>query len=170
MVGVAAIGAGNWGRNLLRNLASLPEVRLKYVCDLDEETRRTMASLYPQAAVTADQSAALADEDVQAVVIAVEAPLHHALAKAALDAGKHTFVEKPLTLAGAESQELVDLAAIDLVGPCGFVVHVPAEDKVDVIVGYDQVVPDGVSGRGAASIPIEVAMGRDNRLAIDIGL
>jgi len=39
MVGVAAIGAGNWGRNLLRNLASLPEVRLRYICDLDEEAR-----------------------------------------------------------------------------------------------------------------------------------
>ncbi|MGB2822943.1 MAG: Gfo/Idh/MocA family oxidoreductase [Phycisphaerae bacterium] len=110
MVGVAVIGAGNWGRNLVRNLASLPEVRLKYICDLDEEVRRAMASLYPQAAVTADQSAALADEDVQAVVIAVEAPLHYGLARTAIEAGKHTYVEKPLTLAGAESRELVALA------------------------------------------------------------
>jgi len=111
MVGVAAIGAGNWGRNIVRNLASLPEVRLRYICDVDEGIRRAMASLYPQAAVAAEETAALADEGVRAVVIAVEAPRHYALARAALRAGKHTYVEKPMTLSAAEAGELVDLAA-----------------------------------------------------------
>ena len=111
MVGVAVIGAGNWGRNLVRNLASLPDVSLRCICDLDERVRQRMASLFPQAAVTDDPSAALADEDVQAVAIAVEAPLHYELASKAIRAGKHTYVEKPLTLSSAEARELVDLAA-----------------------------------------------------------
>ena len=110
MVSMAVVGAGNWGKNIVRNFASLPGVRAKYICDLREPVRKSMASLYPDATVTGDVDAALADADVQAVAIAVDAPAHYGLAKKALQAGKHTYVEKPLTLSSAESQELVDLA------------------------------------------------------------
>jgi len=111
MIRVAVIGAGNWGKNLVRNFAALPETELRYVCDLDAKVRKTMASLYPQAKVTDDMSEALADGDLDAVVVAVDAPLHHKIARAALDAGKHTYVEKPLTLSSADARDLVDLAA-----------------------------------------------------------
>jgi len=111
MIATAVVGAGNWGKNLVRNLVSLPNATLGYICDLDEKVRRTMASLYPQATVTDDLGAVLADDEVQAVVIAVEAPLHYELARKAIEAGKHTYVEKPLTLSSAESEELVALAA-----------------------------------------------------------
>ena len=110
MVGVSVVGAGNWGKNLVRNLAGLHDVNLKYVCDLDEGVRETMAALYPHATVTDDFQQALDDDDVDAAVIAVDVPRHFELAKRALEAGKHTYVEKPLTLASAESKELVDLA------------------------------------------------------------
>jgi len=111
MIAAAVVGAGNWGKNLVRNLVSLPNATLSYICDLDEKVRRTMASLYPQATVTDDLGAVLADDKVRAVVIAVEAPLHYELARKAIEAGKHTYVEKPLTLSSAESEELVALAA-----------------------------------------------------------
>ncbi len=111
MVGVALVGAGNWGRNLVRNFASLDGVELKYICDLDEKVRRMMSSMYPQADVTDDMNKAFGDDAVDAVVVAVDAPLHFKIASAALQAGKHTYVEKPLTLTSDESQTLVDLAS-----------------------------------------------------------
>jgi len=110
MTAVAVVGAGNWGKNLVRNFAALPDADLKSVCDLSEKTRAAMTGLYPDANVTDDYDAILADASVDAVVVAVDAPLHHKLAKAALDAGKHVYVEKPLTLSSADAQELVDLA------------------------------------------------------------
>ena len=110
MVGVAVIGAGSWGKNLVRNFATLAGAKLKYVVDLDDKTRKTMAALYPQAKVTADMNEAVTDPEVNAVVVAVDAPVHFKVAKAALEAGKHTYVEKPLTLSEDESRELVDLA------------------------------------------------------------
>lgn len=110
MIKTAVIGAGNWGKNLVRNFASVDGADLKYVCDLSEDTRLKMASLYPEAEVTGDMDKILADADLDAVVLAVDAPFHYELAKASLAAGKHTYVEKPLTLVASQSQELVDLA------------------------------------------------------------
>ena len=110
MIDLAVIGAGNWGKNLARSFSSLKDARLKYVCDLDEGVRERMAGLYPGATITDDAGVALGDGDLDAVVIAVEAPLHYETAKAALQAGKHTYVEKPLTLAAGQAQELIDLA------------------------------------------------------------
>jgi len=110
MTGVGVVGAGNWGKNLVRNFANLDGVELKYVCDLTESVRKTMSGLYPQAEVTDDFEKVLGDQSVGAVVVAVDAPYHFDLARKALNAGKHTYVEKPLTLASRDSQELVDLA------------------------------------------------------------
>jgi predicted dehydrogenase len=111
MVGVAVVGAGNWGKNLVRNFASIPGASLKYVCDISEKTRQAMAQQYPATKAVADFRAALDDKAVDATVVAVDAPLHYKIAKVSLEAGKHTYVEKPLTLAAAEAQELTDLAA-----------------------------------------------------------
>jgi predicted dehydrogenase len=110
MTGVAVVGAGNWGRNLLRNFASLEDVELRYVCDSSETIRASMAKQYPQAIVTDSFQHILGDQSVDAVVLAVDAPSHFKMAKEVLDAGKHAFVEKPLTLNSDESQILVDLA------------------------------------------------------------
>jgi predicted dehydrogenase len=110
MVGVAVIGAGNWGRHLVRNYATLPYAELKYVCDLDPKICQIMTSLYPWVTVTDDLAMVLADPTVDAVVVAVDVPLHHRIARLALEAGKHTYVEKPLTLSSAEAADLVQLA------------------------------------------------------------
>ena len=110
MINIAVVGAGNWGRNLVRNFASLPGAQLKYVCDLDPKVRSAMKASYPGTTATDNLDQVLADPDLQAVVIAVDAPLHHKIAKAALQAGKHTYVEKPLTLSSSDSAELVELA------------------------------------------------------------
>ena len=110
MVNVAVVGAGNWGKNLVRNFASLPKARLRYICDLDEAIRQKMATAFPQATVVEDLGAILGDDDLHAVVIAVDAPHHYELARATLAAGKHTYVEKPLTLSSVEAQHLADLA------------------------------------------------------------
>ena len=110
MINIAVVGAGNWGKNLVRNFANIEGVTLKYVCDLTESVRKSMSSLYPNADVSDDFQRALNDQSIRAVVIAVDAPHHFGLAKQALAAGKHTYVEKPLTLSSKDSRELVDLA------------------------------------------------------------
>ncbi len=141
MVGVSLIGAGNWGRNLARNFAMLPRAELKYICDLSPEIRKTMAGLYPQATVTDDMHEMLADADVNAVVVAVDAHLHHHVAKAALEAGKHVYVEKPLTLSHVEAQELIDLARVQnlklMVGH--LLEYHPAVDYMKVMVNQGAV-------------------------------
>jgi len=110
MIGIAVVGAGNWGKNLVRNFASLDGTELKYVCDRSEKARSAMAALYPGVAVAEELDAALGDSEVGAVVVAVDAPAHYKLARAALQAGKHTYVEKPLTLSTVEAVELLELA------------------------------------------------------------
>lgn len=110
MIGIAVIGAGNWGKNLVRNFNALDGVQLRTICDLDEGRRKTMADQYPHAQVTDDLQSVLDDGAVDAAVIAVDAPLHYKLARETLAAGKHTYVEKPLTLDPAEAKELVELA------------------------------------------------------------
>jgi len=111
MLTLAAIGAGYWGKNLIRNFAALDEVDLRYVCVRREASCLAAAAKYPQATATTDLAAVLGDPLVQAVVVAVRSPEHYQIAAAALAAGKHTFVEKPLTLDAADAQRLVDAAA-----------------------------------------------------------
>jgi predicted dehydrogenase len=108
--GVAVVGVGNWGKNLARNFDQLADSELRYVCDANPETRRRMSVLYPNATVSGDFDALLGSEQVEAVVVAVDAPLHFDFALAALEAGKHVYVEKPLTLHSAQARQLVDVA------------------------------------------------------------
>jgi predicted dehydrogenase len=109
-IGIAVCGAGNWGKNLVRNFAQQPTAQLRHVCDRHEAVRTQMSRLYPQAAVNDDLPVALGDPQVDAVVIAVDAPRHFEVAKACLEAGKHVFVEKPLALNAADCDSLVGLA------------------------------------------------------------
>ena len=106
---LACVGAGYWGRNLVRVFGSLPEIRLKTVCDANADIRKGMRAQYPDSEVAASYDEVLADREVEAVVLAVPAIRHFAAARAALEAGKHVFVEKPMTLSGSEAEELVEL-------------------------------------------------------------
>lgn len=106
---LACVGAGYWGRNLVRVFAGLPEVRLKTVCDANAGIRKAMRAQYPEVEAVASCEEVLGDREVEAVVLAVPAVRHFAAARAALEAGKHVFVEKPMTLSGGEAEELVEL-------------------------------------------------------------
>ncbi|NIA21579.1 MAG: Gfo/Idh/MocA family oxidoreductase [Anaerolineaceae bacterium] len=110
MINVAVIGAGGWGKNLIRNFAGLSACRLKVICDLDADKLARNEGLYPGVETTRDMAAPMAGDGIDAVVIATPAPTHFALARQALEAGKHVYVEKPMTLAVAEAEELVRLA------------------------------------------------------------
>ena len=108
MTRVAHAGVGGWGRNVARVVGELAD--LAWICDTDEELQAQYGARYPQARVTGAFEDVLADDTVDAVVIATPVPTHHALAKQALEAGKHVFVEKPPAMTGAEMEELVALA------------------------------------------------------------
>lgn len=110
MYNLAVIGCGYWGPNLIRNFRSLPEVRLKIVCDKDKKRLEHMKSLYPDIETTTNYEDILKDSSIDAVGIATPVFTHHKLAKACLDAGKHTFVEKPLASSSDECKELINAA------------------------------------------------------------
>ncbi len=108
MTRVAHVGVGGWGKNVLRVVGELAEVA--WICDTDDGRRHQYADRYPQARLAASLDDVIADDDVDAVVIATPVPSHHALAAQALQAGKHVFVEKPPAMRGLEMEELVSLA------------------------------------------------------------
>jgi predicted dehydrogenase len=102
---VGLAGLGYWGPNLARNFDELAE--LAWLCDLSDEQRARFAARYPEARLTADFDEMLADESLEAIVVATPVVTHAELAKQALEAGKHVLVEKPPALTGAEVEELV---------------------------------------------------------------
>jgi predicted dehydrogenase len=109
-IGLAVIGAGYWGPNLVRNAAATPAFDLKWLCDLDEERARVVLGRYTTVKATASYEQVLADPAVAAVAIATPAATHFDLVRAALEAGKHVLVEKPLTSSVSEGEKLARLA------------------------------------------------------------
>ncbi len=107
---VAVVGFGYWGPNLVRNLDRLGDAELVAACDLSEDNLAKFSALYPYVETTLNLEAMLARDDIEAVVVATSAPSHYAIAKRALEAGKHCFVEKPLTLTSTDAEALVRLA------------------------------------------------------------
>ena len=105
---VGLAGLGYWGPKLARNLDALAE--LAWLCDLSPELRSSFAPQYPRARVTESFAEMLADPALEAIVVATPVVTHYELAKQALLAGKHVFVEKPPALAAAEVEELVAIA------------------------------------------------------------
>ena len=105
---VAHVGVGGWGKNVVRVVGELAD--LAWICDTDEARRTEYAERYPGARVTGSFDDLVADDDVEAIVIATPVPTHYGLAKQALEAGKHVFVEKPPAMRGEEMEELVALA------------------------------------------------------------
>jgi predicted dehydrogenase len=104
------VGLGYWGPNLVRNLQEIPDAELALVCDVREGTLEAVARRYPGAATTTRFEEVLAS-DVEAVVIATPVSSHCELAAATLNAGKHTFVEKPLASSSSDAQALISLAS-----------------------------------------------------------
>jgi predicted dehydrogenase len=109
--GVAVVGLGYWGPNLLRVLADKPEAEVKWICDLDRERLQRFRRRYPASRTTTHFDRVLADPAVDTVVIATPVHTHYNLAAKALQAGKHVFVEKPLAPSSALADDLADMAA-----------------------------------------------------------
>ena len=108
-VRVALVGYGYWGPNLARNFHQLPDAELTYIVDADANARQRAEKLYG-CKTTEQLEPILADPQLDAVIIATPARTHYAIAHAALRAGKHVFVEKPLTMDVREGEQLVTLA------------------------------------------------------------
>lgn len=108
---LAQIGCGYWGPNLLRNFSALPNCRVKYVVDASPERRAFVEANFPRTKAVDSVATVFADPEVTAVIIATPAGSHFTLAKEALLAGKHIFVEKPLATKASEVDELGVLAA-----------------------------------------------------------
>ncbi|MCK5116331.1 MAG: Gfo/Idh/MocA family oxidoreductase [Candidatus Aegiribacteria sp.] len=109
MVKTGVIGLGYWGPNLLRNLYSNKRRGELVMCDSDPARLEKIRSRYPDVSFTLDCQELFNDSSLDAVVIATDVSSHYPLAKKALLAGKHVFVEKPFAASIAEAQELVDL-------------------------------------------------------------
>ena len=109
-VRIAQVGAGYWGRNLLRNLVELTSCKLVVVCDESPEVLEYVKARYPSVAVTRKVDEAVHRDDVDAVVIATKTASHFRLARHALEHEKHVFVEKPMARSVDEAQQLVALS------------------------------------------------------------
>jgi predicted dehydrogenase len=133
MTRLAQVGLGPWGKNLARNFDDLAD--LAWLCDVDEECRAEAAQRH-SGRVTADFDEVLADETVEAVVIATPVPTHHELARRALEADKHVFVEKPAAMRGAEMEELAEVAEQRgrVLMPGHLLLYHPAVQKLKEIV------------------------------------
>jgi len=107
---IGQVGIGYWGRNLLRNFWGLPDVQVVQACDQQAEVLAGVARQYPGLTTTHRFDDLLENPDLQGIVIATETPQHFALAEAALRAGKHVFVEKPMAQTNAQAERLVALA------------------------------------------------------------
>ena len=109
-IGIAVVGTGDWGANLVRNFANLPGTRLVSLCDADPQRLAKSAAQHPGTRAVADVADVASDPEVQGVVVSASAVSHYPLAKALLEAGKDVYVEKPLTLEVAHAEELCRIA------------------------------------------------------------
>lgn len=109
-LGVAIIGYGYWGPNLVRNFDSLPDCAVRMVADASAERLKLVHSRHSHMATTTDVADIFSDKNIDAVVIATPVFTHYGLAKIALENGKHVLLEKPMTQSAAEARELMDLA------------------------------------------------------------
>ncbi len=109
-VGVAVIGVGYWGPNLVRNFVSFEGTELRWVCDTDHDRARAAVSALETVRTTVDIDDVLADEGVQGVAITTPPATHADLAARCMEAGKDVLVEKPLARSTEEAVKIVELA------------------------------------------------------------
>jgi predicted dehydrogenase len=110
MIVIGQIGLGQWGPNLLRNFAALPEGRVKVCCDVDVKARDRVTAVYAGIETTDNYAQIIEDQEIDAVVVSSPASLHYQHAQLALQHHKHVLVEKPIALDIMQAVELVRLA------------------------------------------------------------
>src|SRR5206468_1518556 len=109
-IAVGLIGYGYWGPNLARNLAETDDFELGAIADARGERRELAGRRHPGVKTYADARALLERDDLEAIVVATPLATHHALARAALESGKHVLVEKPLAGTRADAEDLAECA------------------------------------------------------------
>jgi len=131
---VGQVGLGYWGRNLARVFDDVAD--LTRLCDASDALREEFAGRYPNARTAADFGELLTADDVDAVVIATPVPTHYPLTRAALEAGKHVFVEKPPAMRADEMEELIRLAEAHglVLMPGHLLLYHPAVQKLKELV------------------------------------
>ena len=110
MINIAVIGAGGWGKNHLRTFDKQPDCELLACCDLNDKNLINAQKNYPRIITTQSAEEIFENNQVDAISIASTSPTHYELGKAALLAGKHVMIEKPVTLNSKEASELVKIA------------------------------------------------------------
>jgi predicted dehydrogenase len=109
-VKVGVIGYGYWGPNIVRNFQALDNCDVLAICDKSQAALKRASRAYPHLPLTADFAEVLASPEIDAVAVITPVWTHFELAKAALENGKHVFVEKPFTSNSAQAEELIELA------------------------------------------------------------
>ena len=111
LVRFGVIGYGYWGPKVIRNLDLLEEAKVVAICDKSAASRQKAERLYAGVTVTDDANELMTSPDIDAIAVVTPVWTHYELAKAALENGKHIFVEKPFTSNSAQAEELIALAA-----------------------------------------------------------
>jgi predicted dehydrogenase len=110
MITIGQVGLGYWGPNLLRNFQALPGAKVKAICDLDADAIARVGQRYPDLVCTPDAERLFCDSEIDAIVVTSSSATHYRLARAALEARKHVYVEKPMALDVEDAEALVELA------------------------------------------------------------
>ena len=110
IINIGVIGYGYWGPNLVRNFAEIPGAQVRTVSDFKPELLAKAQARYPSLKVTTDYRDILKDPQIDAVAIATPVSTHFGLALAALQAGKHVLVEKPMTTSSEQAMRLIEEA------------------------------------------------------------
>ncbi|MBQ4122335.1 Gfo/Idh/MocA family oxidoreductase [bacterium] len=105
---VAVIGCGIWGKNVVRNFYNLGA--LNTVCDLDAENRKNLKEQYPDINIISDYNEVLANPEIDAVAVVTPSHTHYKIVKMAIEAGKHVYVEKPISTVASEAKSLAEIA------------------------------------------------------------
>jgi len=107
MINIGLIGYGYWGPNLVRNFSGIPDAQVRAVADLDEQRLGLVRTRFPAIEVTTDFRTLISNPRIDAVAIATPVSSHFDLALQALRAGKHVFIEKPITNTAEQAEQLI---------------------------------------------------------------
>ena len=110
MINIAVVGFGYWGPNLVRNFSETPGANVAAVADFDPQKLETVSKRYPAARTTVDWHELLGDDSIDAIAIATPVASHYSIALAALEAGKHVWLEKPMTETSEQALALIEAA------------------------------------------------------------
>lgn len=140
-IGIAIVGFGYWGPNVVRNILERPEFRLTGLCELDRNRSAEFSGRHPRVRVESELDLLLDDPQIQAVAIATPPRTHHELVKRALLAGKHVLVEKPLATSVADAEDLIALADREglVLMPGHTFVYSPSVNKVRELIRCGEV-------------------------------